>query len=71
MVKGSEGERTIVPPARIERGETLVRRQGNVSRLFKVGEAVIFSPQEFAELCWTLNWFGRTLVQNLEAYGSF
>lgn len=69
VVRGPGGERVIVPPATIQGGETLSGRQARASRLFRLGEGVSFSPQEFAELCWTLLWFGKALVQNVEAHG--
>lgn len=69
VVRGPGGERVIVPPATINAGEALAGREGKASKLFRLGESVSFSPQEFAEMCWTLLWFGKTIVQRLEAYG--
>jgi hypothetical protein len=69
LIEGPSGQRSVIPPARAEAGETVSLRQAETTKLFRVGERVAFDAQEFSELCWTFFRFGQQLVSNLEAYG--
>lgn len=68
VVVGVAGERVVTPPAVVSAGERAGLREVGSSRLFKLGDRVVFSTQEFSELCSTLFRFGQTLVASLEAY---
>jgi hypothetical protein len=69
VATGYRGERTITAMARVEAGESVMLRHAKAQKLFRKGEFLTFSVDEFGELCLTLFFFGNQLVQNIERYG--
>ncbi len=66
---GSNGERIITAMARVEAGESVFLRYAKAQKLFKKGESVTFTVDEFGELCMTLFFFGSQLIHNMEQFG--
>jgi len=69
LVTGKAGERVLVLPETVEEGETIAFKQSPVSRLFKLGERIEFTPQEFSEMSWTFHAFSSELVARIEKFG--
>ena len=69
LAKGPEGEQAIEPPMLVEGPATISVRQAKESKLFRPGDTITFTVQEFSELCWTFFRFGQLLVAQLEEYG--
>jgi hypothetical protein len=69
VVSGPSGERLIAGEARVEAGEQVSLRHAKAQRLFKKGEVVAFTVDEFAELSLTLTLFGFQIANNIEDYG--
>lgn len=72
-VTGQDGTRiiTIPPPPNVAKGEICDLRsyvQVPTAKLFKLGDTLAFSTQEFCDIGFTLLEFGRQLIANLEAY---
>jgi hypothetical protein len=72
MARGPEGERVVMPPAltSVAQGEEVFIRGVKTGKLFQLGQPVLFSAQEFIELCLTFFFFGSQLRANLEQYSS-
>jgi len=68
-VAGPSGERTVGAMARVEAGESVSLQYAKAKKLFKKGESVTFTVDEFSELCMTLLFFGMQFNHNLEQYG--
>jgi len=69
MATGPGGERVMTAMARVKAGESVFLRHAKDQKLFRKGEFVTFTVDEFGELCMTLFSFGQQLVQNKEQYG--
>jgi len=69
VVSGPSGERLISSEARVEGGETVSLRHAKTQRLFRRGEVVAFTVDEFAELSLTFTLFGFQIAKNIEDYG--
>ena len=69
FVDGSDGEREISGGDVVAAGEKVGLRWMAQSRLFRFGETVSFTKEEFIELCLTTLFFGKQLVTNLRDYG--
>ena len=50
---------------------TAMGRLVDDNKLFRVGEPVTFTAQEFSEICWTFLVFGQQLVANLQQLPGF
>jgi len=68
VVEGRAGRRAVVPPASLEKGELVTMQLVNTNKIFKLGEMVVFSAQEFSDVCLTLFFWGKNLVSLVEDY---
>lgn len=53
-------------PFTLKAGERLSMRNSLRQKLFRLGDTVSFTAQEFSYICWTLFQFGQQLVLNLQ-----
>ena len=66
VIQGPEGERAGFPGAIVDVGETLYVSIRDVSKLFPLGNAISFSVQEFADICWSLSLLGLSTTKLIE-----
>ncbi len=69
IVRGLEGERVIGPGEIVHGGETLMIRQTETSKLFRLGDRVLFTAQDFNDICMTLLRFCEALTALVEEFG--
>jgi hypothetical protein len=70
LVRDDEGnEKVIELPYLTEKNVTVCLRFVETGRIFKLGEAINFSTEEFSDLCMTFFFFGQQMVTNLQKYG--
>lgn len=70
LVRDDEGnEKVIELPYLAEKDVTVCLRFVDAGRIFKLGEAINFSTEEFSDLCMTFFFFGQQMVTNLQKYG--
>ena len=66
VIQGPDGERAGFPGAIVDVGETLCVSNRDVSKLFPLGNAISFSVQEFADICWWLFLLGLSTTKLIE-----
>lgn len=71
MVVDSSGTETTIAstPFTVEGPATLRFRQSEATKLFRLGEPITFTSQEFNQLCWTFFRFGEQVVSAVTEYG--
>ena len=69
-IDGPSGRQPLRPPQYVAEGGNLVMNYHRTSKLFRLGESITFSAQEFAELCMTFVRFGNELCHQLSDYGT-
>lgn len=69
FVSGPNGERELAPMMEIRGPASVVARVSDVSKSFPVGTRVVFSVQEFSELCGTLYLLGQSAAANVVKWG--
>lgn len=70
-VNGQEGERIITPGTDSDllvEGEALKMRTTDGRRAFSPGDIIVFTPQDFSEMCKTLGEFAEGLANNINDY---
>ena len=53
---------------RVEAGGVVGIHQDKRSKVFRVGESVVFTAQEFSGLCWTIFIYGHQMANLLKEY---
>jgi hypothetical protein len=70
LVRDDEGNEEVIElPYLAEKDVTACLRFVDAGRVFKLGEAINFSAEEFSDLCMTFFFFGQQMVTNLQKFG--
>lgn len=69
IVQNEDGEKDLVLGEIVEKDSIIAIRNREALKTFGMGERVLFSAQEFANIAWTLFLFGNDLVQKMSEYG--
>lgn len=69
VVKNENGEKELVLGEMIEKGNVLAMRSQEDLKVFHLGERVVFTAEEFANISWSLLLFGNHLVQKINDFG--
>lgn len=69
MAVCSEGSRPLqMPKARVNAGEDVAMQMVKVMKQFALGAPVVFTAQEFSEICSTYHFFGVDIARASDAY---
>lgn len=63
-----KGDRELYPPGDVEAEGGLNLKREPACKTFQRGESVVFTVNEFSEICWTLYQFGISTAQLLDNY---
>jgi hypothetical protein len=69
IVQNEDGEKDLVLGETVETDSIIALRTRETLKTFGMGERVLFSAQEFANIAWTLFLFGNDLVQKMNDFG--
>ena len=69
IVKSENGEKELVLGEVVKKGSVIAMQSKESVKKFNLGERVLFTAQEFANICWGLFMFGDDLVQKMSDFG--
>jgi hypothetical protein len=70
IARDEEGNEEVFEIPFTTKGDTTISMKiSDTSRIFRLGEAIIFSPRDFSSMCTTFFFFAQQLVENLKKYG--
>lgn len=69
IVENEDGEKQLMLGEVVEEGSVIAIQNREKLKAFSMGERVLFSAQEFANIAWGLSLFGNDLVQKMSDFG--
>jgi hypothetical protein len=68
-LKNESGEQEIIPPQIVEKDNIIAVKNVHISKTFAIGKKIVFSAQEFSDICWCLFLFGQSTTKCVEEIG--